>query len=119
MSREKGTHYELEALRYLQKNGLSLLEKNFRTRFGEIDLVMLDSECLTCVEVRYRTANRFSNASDTIDEVKQMKIIQAAEYFLCKKPHHADRIVRFDVVAFDGGEKSPDRIRWLQDAFRA
>ncbi|MDX1481171.1 MAG: YraN family protein, partial [Woeseiaceae bacterium] len=49
-----GKRKEKEALRFLQQRGLELVERNFRSRFGEIDLVMRDEDCLVVVEVRYR-----------------------------------------------------------------
>ena len=118
MSRANGAHCEQLALRHLQKYGLTLLAKNFRCRHGEVDLVMRDAACLVFVEVRYRSANRFSSAAHSVDSRKQGKIARTASMFLAKHPQYGDCPVRFDVVAFDGADTAQGRIQWIRDAFR-
>jgi putative endonuclease len=118
MSLSRGHEAEDTALCYLKKNGLDLLARNFRCRFGEIDLVMIDRECLVFVEVRYRAANRFADAKSSVDGRKQQRIALTAEAFLARHPQMAEHPVRFDVVALDGGGRDNDRLEWLRDAFR-
>ena len=98
---------------YLEDRGLRPVVRNFRCRLGEIDLVMLDGECLVFVEVRYRTRDRFARASLTVDIHKQRKLIRTAALFLVRRSEFAARVMRFDVVAIQG-----DSIEWIRDAFR-
>ncbi len=112
-----GQAAEERALAYLKARGFALVERNFRCRLGEIDLVMLHGRSLVFVEVRSRT-NRFVSAAESVDFRKQQKLARAAGFFLLRRPAFRHHPVRFDVVALDG--PSPDRyaIQWLRDAFR-
>lgn len=112
-----GQAAEERALEYLEARGFTLVERNFRCRLGEIDLVMLHERRLVFVEVRSRT-NRFVSAAESVDFRKQRKLARAAGFFLLRHPAFRHHPVRFDVVALDG--PSPDRyaIQWLRDAFR-
>ena len=69
----KGLAYENIALKYLEKNNLTLVEKNFHSRFGEIDLIMKDEDTLTFVEVRYRKNVSHGSASESVNLSKQKK----------------------------------------------
>ncbi len=113
-----GGHWENLALEHLSSSGLELITQNFRCRMGEIDLVMLDQDCLVFVEVRYRKANRFASAACSVDRHKQRKLVRAAAAFLGKHAHYYDHVVRFDVVAFDAVSDDQCTLQWLQDAFR-
>jgi len=113
-----GAHWEKQALEYLSSSGLKLLTENFRCRMGEIDLVMLDQDCLVFVEVRYRKSNRFASAACSVDRRKQRKLARAAAVFLGQHPQLCDHAVRFDVVAFDAASDNQCALQWLQDAFR-
>jgi putative endonuclease len=104
----------------LTENGLRLVERNFRCRGGEIDLVMLHAGSLVFVEVRYRSCARFSAPELTVNHRKQRKIIRTAAVFLSRHRRFARHIVRFDVVAIVGAgarDDAADAI-WLRDAFR-
>ena len=113
-----GERWEKLALEHLSGAGLKLIGRNFRCRMGEIDLVMLDLNCLVFVEVRYRTANRFSSAAASVGRQKQLKLVRAASVFLVRHPKYRNHIVRFDVVAFDAAANNQCTLQWLQDAFR-
>ena len=89
-------------LTYLAARGLTLVERNFRCRLGEIDLVMLHEQKLVFVEVRSRTSRRFTTAAASIDLRKQRKLARAAGFFLLRRPRLRHHPVRFDVVALDG-----------------
>jgi len=114
----KGARAEQLALDYLRQQGLTSLSRNFRCRFGEIDLVMRDAECLVFIEVRYRSANRYASAALSVDARKQAKIVRTATYFLSRNQYLSDCPVRFDVVAFDSPEDDRDKLQWTKDAFR-
>ena len=111
-----GDRAEQKALRFLIREGLKPVTRNFRRRGGEIDLIMLHGECLTFVEVRYRKSTQFSTPALTVDRHKQRKILRTAALFLADKPKYARNTSRFDVVAITGDVDST--IEWLQDAFR-
>jgi putative endonuclease len=113
-----GARAEQLALDHLIVNGLRCLQRNFRSRFGEIDLIMLDDDCLVFVEVRFRSRNRFSNAAMSVGLSKQRKIILTASYFLRGRKRYANAIMRFDVVAIDSAMDGQYTIQWLKDAFR-
>ncbi|MFQ5609201.1 MAG: YraN family protein, partial [Woeseiaceae bacterium] len=118
LSRQRlGINAEQAAFRYLLEKGLQPVARNFRTRRGEIDLVMLDDCCLVFVEVRYRTGNSFVEAQHTVDKHKQRKLTSAASMFLARHELFQQHVCRFDVVGVDhrGGEVS---VTWLRDAFR-
>ena len=102
----------------MQGHGLKLVSKNFRCRFGEIDLIMRDRLQLVFVEVRYRVANHFADAVLSIGPGKQQKIIRTASMFIARNKRFASSVMRFDVVAIDKSNCGEPRIRWLRDAFR-
>jgi len=116
-TRTVGSDAEQLALQYLGRQGLTLVSQNFRTRLGEIDLIMQNGNCLVFVEVRYRASNRFSRASLTVDIHKQRKLIRTAAVFLAKRERFANSVCRFDVVAIDADEYGETSIEWIKDAF--
>jgi len=102
---------EDRALAYLEQQGLSLLQRNFRCRGGEIDLIMKDKSALVFVEVRKRTPSRFGGAAASIDMHKQTRLTTAAQVYL-----QSLRTVppcRFDVVAIDG-----EQLNWIRNAIQ-
>jgi putative endonuclease len=113
---ETGRNAEQKALIYLQAQGLQLVERNYRCRGGEIDLVMRDSKQLVMVEVRYRRSTSYLGAAASVDQRKQRRLIVAARHYLASHPQSANDPVRFDVMAFDGPASAPD-IEWLRNAF--
>lgn len=105
---------EDRALVYLQQRGLRLIERNFRCKGGEIDLILAEpaSNLLVFVEVRQRSSQRYGGAAASVTRAKQAKLIIAAQVFLQR---HADLPpCRFDVVAIDD-----DAIEWIKQAFEA
>jgi putative endonuclease len=111
-----GDRAENAAFDYLVKQGLRPVARNFRCRGGEIDLIMLHDRCLVFVEVRYRTTSKFAQPGHTVDRHKQRKIIRTAAMFYARNRSYASHVMRFDVVAIEGGD-SPS-IDWIRDAFR-
>ena len=77
----RGQAGEDAALRYLQQQGLRLVQRNFLCKLGEIDLVMQEGESLVFVEVRQRAAGRFGGAAASITPAKQRRMWQAAQVF--------------------------------------
>jgi putative endonuclease len=107
---------EDHALAFLKRQGLALIERNYRCRCGEIDLVMEDRGTVVFVEVRFRKTARFGGALESVDRRKQSRLLAAAARFL--RDRCPDRPARFDVAALspsDGGFA----VEWVKDAFRA
>ncbi len=116
--RRIGDAWETRARRQLENAGLILVAHNFSTRFGELDLVMLDGNTLVFVEVRYRRVSRYGSAADSVTARKRERLIRAANGFLAAHPQHAERPCRFDLVSFDGTGVT-DSGQWQQAAFDA
>jgi putative endonuclease len=115
----KGLAYEKIALNYLSDQGLVHVDSNYRSKFGEIDLIMRDRDTLVFVEVRFRSASQYGNAASTITTSKQKKISKTANLFLTQRKlwNHP---CRFDVISID--RSAPNRqesINWIPAAFDA
>ena len=108
-----GHEAETVALEFLQTAGLRLVERNFRCRMGEIDLIMRDGELLCFVEVRLRKSRRHASGADSVTRSKIRKLRMTAEYFLQTRGSGSETGYRFDVVSID------DSIDWISDAFTA
>ncbi|CAI8868429.1 YraN family protein [Methylocaldum szegediense] len=116
LGQDKGRIAEDEALNFLQMQGLRLIERNYRCRYGEIDLIMEDGRAIVFVEVRYRRSSQFGGALESVDRRKQAKLLASAVHFLREK--RMDRPARFDVAALapaNGGLT----VKWVKDAFQA
>ncbi|HST02376.1 MAG TPA: YraN family protein [Usitatibacter sp.] len=105
-----GGNGEEAAVALLERHGLSIVARNYRTRFGEIDIVARDGDSLVFVEVRMRAGPGFGGAAGSIGAHKQARIAAAARLYLmqtrCRLP------CRFDVVAIESGEA-----KWIRAAF--
>jgi putative endonuclease len=110
----KGAAAEQLAADYLLRQGLSVIERNFRVRGGEIDLVCRDGKTTVFVEVRLRSRSDFGGAAASITATKQARLILAARHWLVR---HGETPCRFDCMLFDGPE--PYNIEWLRNAFSA
>jgi putative endonuclease len=117
-TRTLGFDAEQLATRYLVREGAQLIDRNFRCRLGEIDIIASDGNCLAFVEVRYRGPGSYSRAGSTVDHSKQRKIIRTAAIYCTLHTRYANRTTRFDVVAIDGTMNGNYRIDWIKDAFR-
>lgn len=106
------------ALKYLTEKGLSLITRNYRSRWGELDLIMQDSETLVFVEVRSRTRSNYSSAAASIDFRKQQKLAKTALIYL--QQFSTQPNARFDVIALDRqSAQSTQDIKWIRNAFEA
>ena len=106
----KGAAGEQAAAEFLVARGLRVIERNFRIRGGEIDLVCRDRGSVVFVEVRSRSRSDFGGAAASITATKQARLILAARHWLAR---HGEQPCRFDCVVIDGG-----RLEWICDAFR-
>lgn len=112
-----GQAAEDHALEYLRGQGLQLVTRNWRCKGGELDLVMLDTDTVVFVEVRYRLHADFGGALGSIDGRKQKRLALAANLFLQKESRWANHPCRFDVVALQGSGHAGQPLQWLQNAF--
>ncbi|GAB4117349.1 MAG: YraN family protein [Sideroxydans sp.] len=109
-----GARAEQTAAQFLQRQGLRLLEANYRCRFGEIDLIVQDGPTLVFVEVRLRSHSDFGGAAASIDARKQHKLILTAQHYLS----HLSPLppCRFDALLLADATDA-NRIEWLKGAF--
>ncbi|USE34891.1 YraN family protein [Endozoicomonas sp. SCSIO W0465] len=114
----KGAEAENSALLFLQQQGLTLLQRNFACKTGEVDLIMLDHSTLVFVEVRYRGPSQCGNAASSIDRSKQHKIRKTAAVYLQKYRQHSHRICRFDAISIDNQDATgQNSLQWMKSAF--
>lgn len=111
-TRKKGAVYEQTAIEYLQRQGVLILEHNYRNRRGEIDIIGRDGEYTVFFEVKYRRDNANGYPAEAVNYGKQRTICRVADYY--RMMHHMGDFtpVRYDVIAICG-----DEIAWYQNAF--
>ena len=107
----RGAEAERRAAEYLERNKLVVIERNFRVRGGELDLICRDGRTVVFVEVRQRSRSDYGGAAASITAAKQARLILAARHWLAA---HGEAPCRFDCVLIDG-----DNIQWLRNAFTA
>ena len=108
----RGEPAENLAAAFLERRGLTILERNYRCRFGEIDIVARRGALLVFVEVRARRSEAFGGAAGSITAAKRRRLVATARHYLATR--RVDRACRFDVVLVRGAEQ---RVEWLTDAF--
>lgn len=101
----------------LRRRGYAILDRRFRTRSGELDIVARDGRVIVFVEVRARSDGRFGSAFESITWQKRHRLSRMASSYLFLKrlPEHAD--CRFDVVSVTGRMPGPFQVDVLQNAF--
>ena len=108
----RGVPAENLAAAFLESQGLKVLERNYRCRFGEIDLIASSGSTLVFVEVRARRSSAFGGAAGSITAAKLRRLVAAARHYLARR--RADSACRFDVVLLQGEERE---IEWVANAF--
>lgn len=113
---KQGDMAEAIAATFLQAKGLTLLEKNFRCKHGEIDLIMLQGKTLVFIEVRLRSNSLYGGAAMSIDASKQHKLRRTAEFFLQSHANlYGDTACRFDAILMQS--LNSETAEWIQNAF--
>jgi putative endonuclease len=107
---------EEAAVQYLRQQGYQILERNYRCRFGEIDLIARDGQTLAFIEVKTRRSQRFGPPAAAVTIEKQRHLIKASQVYLSQK-RKADELCRFDVVTIEVDSQAP-RIELIKDAFQ-
>lgn len=106
-----GERAEALAADFLTARGITIIERNFRRRCGEVDIIGRDGNTLVFVEVRLRTRTDFGGAAASITAAKRARIRAAASLYLARLARTPP--CRFDAVLLDGLDAS--RIEWLKD----
>ncbi|NOT85544.1 MAG: YraN family protein [Methylococcaceae bacterium] len=110
---QQGEQSEQRACDYLMAQGLVQVARNYRCRYGELDLIMRDQQqSLVVVEVRYRQSDTYGSALESITARKQSRIIAATHCYLASHPQSTP--IRFDVVAISGD----NQLNWVKNAFQ-
>lgn len=102
--RSLGALKEQLAAGYLAERGYKIIEKNFYSRSGEIDLIAHEGGYLVFIEVKYRSSRRFGRPEEAVTPAKQRSIIRTAKYYLRRQGFSENTPCRFDVLAIDGEE---------------
>jgi putative endonuclease len=111
-----GKDYEEKAIDFLKQKGLIILEQNFSSRSGEIDVIAQHGDHLVFVEVRARSHAGFAGAAASVTRKKQQKIILTAQAYLQMNKQHSHSPCRFDVIAFEPPQFGAGT-QWIQGAF--
>jgi putative endonuclease len=109
---DRGVHAEIMAAAFLEKQGLTILARNYRCRLGEIDLVAREGATTVFVEVRKRRSSGFGGAAGSITHAKRLKLLNAARHYMSKLRTIPQ--CRFDALLIEG---EPPRIEWIRNAF--
>lgn len=114
---ETGKFTEQFAAEYLTSHNLTFVMNNFHSKYGEIDLIMLDNQTYVFIEVKYRKNNLYGGAEVAVNYNKQQKLRLCAQYYLQKNQlNEYTTPCRFDIVALEGDIQTPT-INWLKNAF--
>ena len=99
MKNKTGVKGEIEAKKYLEKEGYEIIKTNFFTRNGEIDIIAKEKDCVVFVEVKARTNEKFGLPCEAVNKSKQEKISIVALEFLQQNNAH-DLQFRFDIIEY-------------------
>lgn len=109
---ERGRDAEERAATFLKQQGLTLIERNYRCRLGEIDIIARDGNTLVFVEVRMRSGTGFGGAASSITAAKRRKLTLAARHYLART--RTTPACRFDALLITGAAHA---IEWIRNAF--
>jgi putative endonuclease len=116
----QGYSFEERAAEWVQAQGWQILQRNYRCKLGEIDIIAEDNGQLVFIEVRARSNPRFASAAASVDRRKQQKLLRAAALYLRSTGCRGNFSCRFDVIAFDPRQSGQDaEPRWIRSAFTA
>lgn len=118
LSNQNGSWGEAVAAEYLRKKRYTVIGRNYRSKFGEIDIIAQNKAFLVFVEVKLRKSNRFAEAREFVTAAKQQRLRTTAMLWL--QAHPNNRQPRFDVIeiyAPEGVDTKKPEIIHLEDAF--
>lgn len=112
--RSIGTKYENMATEYLKNKGYKIIERNYRNKFGEIDIIAEDTDgVLVYIEIKYRSSKKCGDPLEAVDYRKQKRISKIAFYHYAGNGYNEEKACRFDVIAIYGD----DSIKHIENAF--
>lgn len=112
-NKKKGDYYENIAAVFLEnKMGYHILSRNYRKKFGEIDIIAKDNEYIVFIEVKYRKDTQFGYPEEAVNHKKQQKIIYIANEYLKNYNINTDIPIRFDIVSI-----LSNKIKVIKNAF--
>lgn len=114
-SKELGQIGEDEALRFLNKKGCKLLDRNYRTRFGEVDIIVKDRDVLVFVEVKTRRGSAYGAPKEAVGHAKIERMTKASLEYLSS--FGEDTSVRFDVIGIEVSKDGSFEVEHITDAF--
>ncbi|MEO6422259.1 MAG: YraN family protein [Candidatus Nitrotoga sp.] len=109
----RGAQAEQLAAKFLQSNGLKLLQRNYSCRYGEIDLILQDGDTIVFAEVRLRSRGDFGGPAASINAAKQARLIHTAQHYLATLGHTPP--CRFDALLFASLDSNLPE--WIKNAF--
>ncbi len=110
-----GNRGENEACKYLKKKGYRILERNFRKRYGEIDIIAQKGSVISFVEVKTRARTDFGTAGEAVGFKKQQRIIHTAQAYIMEQ--NIDAAFSFDIIEVYYTKNRIDSINHLENAF--
>lgn len=114
--RQVGDYYESLACAYLLKEGVTIVERNYRALRGEIDIIARDGRYLVFIEVKYRKDKRYGAPEAAVTISKQRQICKLSKLYLYSKKKSTDFPIRYDVIAITDIDNTAT-IRWYKNAF--
>lgn len=110
--RELGGRQEEIACRFLLQQGLTILERNYRVKVGEIDIIAKEGSTICFVEVKYRASQKYGGADYAISAKKQQTIRRVAQWYITSHHLPGEQFCRFDAVLING-----DKIQYIRNAW--
>ena len=114
-NKQTGNDGENRAAAFLEENGYKIIERNFRTRSGEVDIIAQKENTIIFAEVKTLPKGNIETLEHVLSLIKQKKIIETAKFFLLKYRKYNDSFIRFDVLAIDVPGLDP--VYHIQNAF--
>jgi len=114
-----GAAAEEIAAKYLAAHGAEVLERNYRRRLGELDVIAREGDTLLIVEVRTRSTSAYGGAAASVNVRKRRRIVRAAQQLLQQRRELGRLAVRFDVVVVSNVETAQPTVDWIRHAFDA
>ena len=115
INKQKGSAGELSAYRYLRQHGYKIVARNYRKRFGEVDLIGWDGDTLAFIEVKSRTSQVRGRPEEAVHRTKQKQICRVAREYRSRN-HLYDINYRFDIVSIEG-MTGQEHVELLKGAF--
>ena len=113
-----GAYGEAAASKELIRRGYRIVERNCRSRWGELDVVAYDGETLVFVEVKARRGAQFGDPASAVDQRKQQRLVRLAQRYLAHR-RLGEPLCRFDIVVVDQRDRGRSRVEIISNAFDA